>query len=176
MVKPPPDDWFAHAYDPVKAREYYLKTRKLKGRKRGSAQPVGISVATKAPAKGLPAKKKLTPQELAQKRKAAAERVQNIKKKLAELNTRLKEKMAEAREAEAKAKRGPTAAEKAEAARESKQYRDKNKQKLANKANGGGGDEKKAEPKVETVESLKQTIAKVQGQLTAAIERQRALG
>lgn len=30
----------SHAYDPVKAHEYYVRTRKLKGRKKGSAKPV----------------------------------------------------------------------------------------------------------------------------------------
>lgn len=29
----------SHKYDPVKAREYYLRTRKLKGRKKGTTTP-----------------------------------------------------------------------------------------------------------------------------------------
>ena len=32
-------DGMAHAYDPVKAHEYYLRTRELKGRKKGTAKP-----------------------------------------------------------------------------------------------------------------------------------------
>lgn len=32
-------DGMAHAYDPVKAHEYYIRTRELKGRKKGQAKP-----------------------------------------------------------------------------------------------------------------------------------------
>lgn len=35
------DDFLAHVYDPVKAREYYLRTRELKGRKKGSKEDPG---------------------------------------------------------------------------------------------------------------------------------------
>lgn len=34
------DDFLQHDYDPVKAREYYLRTRKLKGRKKGITNQV----------------------------------------------------------------------------------------------------------------------------------------
>lgn len=49
------DHFIAHIYDPAKAREYYLRTRELTGRKKGSAiepggPPVGSGVAS-APAK-----------------------------------------------------------------------------------------------------------------------------
>lgn len=33
------EDFLQHEYDPVKAREYYLRTRKLKGRKPAKARP-----------------------------------------------------------------------------------------------------------------------------------------
>lgn len=33
------DDTLVHDYDAIKRREYYLRTRKLKGRKKGSVQP-----------------------------------------------------------------------------------------------------------------------------------------
>jgi uncharacterized coiled-coil protein SlyX len=36
-----PASALSHAYDPAKAREYYLRTRKLKGRKKGSTINVG---------------------------------------------------------------------------------------------------------------------------------------
>lgn len=39
-------------YDPVKAREYYLRTRKLKGRKKGSSRPApGQRVGARPPAR-----------------------------------------------------------------------------------------------------------------------------
>lgn len=40
----------AHAYDPVKARAYYLRTRKLKGRRKAAVQPKRIH-EDEAPAK-----------------------------------------------------------------------------------------------------------------------------
>ena len=88
-----------HAYDPVKAREYYLRTRKLKGRKKAAAKPVGaaasIKLTPKGPPKGLaskPAAKKPTdPKVLAKQRKQAAERVNKLKDELKEVQARLKE-------------------------------------------------------------------------------------
>lgn len=173
-----------HAYDPVKAHQYYLKTRELKGRKKGRA----VLTPAKGPAKGLPAANKLLggkqppgvvktkpvdPKVIQKKRKQIKERIAQIRKELADLNARLKEKMAEAREAEAKEKAGPTTAEKADAARESKKYRDKNAQKIANKAAKGAAKEKSApeKPEGDTVESLKADIANVQGRLKAAQQK-----
>lgn len=177
-----------HAYDPVKAHQYYLKTRELKGRKKAGAtllapstpkgQFVGTPGKPKGPAKGLPSvpAKKLDPKKVAAQRKAAVERVKKIKKQLAELNDRLKEKMAEAKAAEAKAKKGPTTAEKAEAARDAKKYRDKNEQKIANKAKKASAAEKTPDkPKEDTVESLRGEIAEVKGRLTAAVTKLRTL-
>ncbi|QGJ89065.1 hypothetical protein SEA_BURLEY_21 [Gordonia phage Burley] len=67
-----------HEYDPVKAREYYLRTRQLKGRK---------PAAGKTPPKGRgPSKAELAKRKLAAKRKA--ERAE-LKKKLAELEVRV---------------------------------------------------------------------------------------
>lgn len=41
---------FHGTYDPVKAREYYLRTRKLKGRKKGSSPPTATKQVAKRPA------------------------------------------------------------------------------------------------------------------------------
>jgi hypothetical protein len=159
-------------YDKTKAHEYYMRTRKLKGRKKGS------QVLVPGPAKGRPmaGTKKPNPQELAKQRALATQRVNEIRGKLAELNTRLKKAMADAKEADQKKKAGPTAADKSKAARESKQYRDKHKTEL--KAKGKKAAEKDTasdKPKADTVESLQKTIAEVKGRLTAALEKQRQL-
>lgn len=154
-------------YDPQKAHEYYLRTRKLKGRKKGSTYTV----------KGPGGKTQtLSAKELAEQKQNSAERVAAIKEKLHKLTSELKKRMADAREAEAKNKKGPTAAEKAEAAREAKKYRDKNKQKLKNKAKSGGGSKKSTSgSKTESVDELKQKVAKVKDILKSAVERQRSL-
>ena len=66
----------SHAYDPVKAREYYLRTRKLKGRTKGSVKP--------ATTKSSPASKAAAKKARAARLKAAAE------KRVFELRVRLK--------------------------------------------------------------------------------------
>jgi|RhiMetStandDraft_4_1073278.scaffolds.fasta_scaffold02163_5 hypothetical protein len=50
--------WLKHEYDPVKAREYYLRTRKLKGRKKKRQQVSNLH--RRLPAKTLPTQSKLT--------------------------------------------------------------------------------------------------------------------
>jgi hypothetical protein len=167
-------------YDPRKAHEYYLRTRKLKGRQPGAAQP---TTPKSGGAKVLPFKKKhtqieqLTPQQLNEQRQYAAARVQQIKEKLTKLNAALKKKMAEAKKAEADAKKPKSAAEKAKAARESKQYRSKHKQQLSTKAKQQRDKDKASgkEPSSNSVEGLKKQIDAAQKSLTAAVARQRAL-
>jgi hypothetical protein len=172
----------AHArapYDPRKAHEYYLRTRKLKGRKSGTAvadfrSGDGKSSYTVKLRDGKTAK--LNEQQLAEQRLYAEARVQSIQKKLVELNKALKEKMAEARKAEAEANKPKTAAEKAKAARDAKKYRDKNQQKLKNaRAKKAAQDKPASEPKPDSVEGLKKTIEKAKKSLDAALERQRSL-
>jgi hypothetical protein len=164
-------------YDPVKAHEYYERTKQLKGRKKGSASTIGGASKPRAA-------------DNQEKKVAAAEQVARLRSKLAQLQAELKKRMAEARKADAKAKKPATAAEKSEAARDAKKYRDKNKQKIkteAKKANAkearksggsGGGTAKGGSSKASgnSVEDLKQTIQQVQTSLRAAVARQRALG
>lgn len=167
-----------HAYDPQKAHDYYVKTRKLKGRKPGKGldglAPQGLGLPqAKGPKKGLASVPKVDPKVKAVQRAAAVKRINALKDKLADLGNRLKERMAEAKKAEADAKKPATAAEKAKSARESAKYRDKNKQKIANKAKKAASEEKA--PKKDTVESLQTEIAEVKGRLTAAVAKLRTL-
>lgn len=50
------DHFIAHVYDPAKAREYYLRTRELKGRKKGM-EVVGEGRAPAQPPAAAPVKK-----------------------------------------------------------------------------------------------------------------------
>ncbi|QJD49597.1 hypothetical protein HWD32_gp19 [Gordonia phage Secretariat] len=68
-----------HEYDPVKAREYYLRTRELKGRKPAAAKPVGKG-------RDAAARAQAAKQKLAAERKAKRQKLQA---KLKELETRL---------------------------------------------------------------------------------------
>lgn len=159
-------------YDPVKAHEYYLRTRQLKGRKKGTSYTVRYQGKTV----------KLSAKELAEQKAYAAKRVTAIKEKLAELNVKLKEALREAQKKQAKSKREaskpPTAAEKSEAARESKKYRDKHKQELATKSRKAAAESRNKTDKTnkeDPVESIQRIIDKVSSNLKAAVARQRAL-
>lgn len=174
LMQPPKSTTIMHrtVYDPVKAHEYYMRTRELKGRRKGSPR------FTVRGAHGETVE--LSGRQLAEQRAYAAKRVNDIKTRLSELSSRLTELRSAARTKEAKSKRdakkAPTAAEKSKAARESKQYREKHQQKLATKRKSGSGS-KSAKPKSETdsVEALESKIAVVKSRLTAAVARQRAL-
>lgn len=69
-----------HEYDPVKAREYYLRTRELKGRR-----PAAVKVGGRAPGGG-PSKAELAKRKLEAERKAEKAKLQA---KLAELEVRV---------------------------------------------------------------------------------------
>jgi len=174
----------AIGYDPAKAHEYYLRTRKLKGRHRGSGeQPAGFAKANEKRHEGAKAK---------QKRELAAT-IQRLEGKLQKLEALIRKRVHEAasedrkgkakKERAAKEKDKPkSAAEKAKAARESEKYRDKNRQKLKNKAKeasgkaGGGSpkDKKKAGSK-HSISDLKALATKVKGQIAVAKQKLAAL-
>jgi hypothetical protein len=176
-------------YDPRKAHEYYIRTRKLKGRKKATSQPFSLArpnrfLATKSPTYTVKLREggtaKLTTQQLTEQKAYAAKRVADIKKNLTELKTKLREMVADAKakkaKSEAEAKKEPTAAEKSKAARESKQYREKHQQEISTKRKTEAKKESaKPKPKTDPVAELEQRITKIQGSLTAAVERQRAL-
>jgi hypothetical protein len=177
-------------YDPVKAHEYYLKTRQLKGRKKGSAKPPptggGKPKATSFTVTSPNGIVKLTPKQFAEQKAYAEARVASIAGKLHKLEAVLHEKMRAAKQSEAKSKKSaadaakpPTAAEKAKAAKASAQYKDKHKTQLAAKAKQAAAKAPKSSPKkshdLNTVEGLKSAINDVKKSLHAAIERQRSL-
>lgn len=203
----PNGDVLVHAgkpYDPKKAHEYYLRTRELKGRKKGQFDPKVANLAKRLAGMSDeqiqqeikkskdPAEKKLIgimlgnrqkkqqvtkPKVTPEQKQAAAHRVVSIRSELADLHKKLKDALAKSRKSAAKAKRGPTKADKSKQAREAKKYRDKNKQKLANKRKAAvSKDKASGKPKADSVDSLKKQIAETKGRLAKAVERQKALG
>jgi hypothetical protein len=163
-------------YDAQKAHEYYMRTRKLKGRKRGSTPPP--TGGDRQPA---------GPAARAQRKKELQQKVQNLEEKLKKLEALIRKKESEARKSEAKKERKAkeadkpdTAAEKAEKARDAEKYRKKNRQKLKAKAKrargkggSGGGSDKPLKDR--SVTDLKKLATRVKGQLAVAKQKLRAL-
>lgn len=170
-----------YVYDPVKAHEYYLRTRQLKGRRK--AQSVLSTHTPRAPRSTTytvrtPSGKtvRVTKQQLDEQKAYAAKRVGEIKQKLQELGAKLRKMKSEAQKKEAaskrEAKKKPTAAEKSKAAKESEKYRKEHKQELKNKAKKTT--KKESAPK-DPVAELEHRVAEIKGRLSAAVAKQRAL-
>lgn len=174
----------AHLYDPSKAHDYYLRTRKLKGRRAGlGKQAVGFERANAQRSEAAKPKQ----------RKELAQRIQNLEKKLKQLEALIRKKeheeASENRKSKAKKERAAkeatkpkTAAEKAEAARDAKKFRDKNQQKLDtkaknanNKSGGGSSPDNKSESKTASVSELKALATKVKGRIAVAKQKLAAL-
>jgi hypothetical protein len=181
-TQPKPELEHVALYDPVKAHEYYLRTRKLKGRKKGKAEPTGVTRAVGAALATRSARRPATNNpQLHRQRQQAAARVSTLRKKLAELNARLKEKEAEKRETEREAKKGPDAADKRKAAKRSKEWRAENQQKVKQQEARRAAKEKSQPAKKsgggeDSIEGIKKAITRVKGALEKAVARQRALG
>ncbi len=128
-------DSLLHEYDPLKRREYYLKNRELKGRRKNGRDDLGeLSRFKTSVATAVKKKSKKTP---AQKRKAVAANLEALKGRLERLREVLRElvKAAKGRSGvkgdEKKSKdREPSklsAKQKAAAKKRSKEYYDKHK-------------------------------------------------
>lgn len=150
-------------YDPVKAHEYYLRVRKLKGR-----EPAAPSFAVTNPISGKTVN--LTGQQLVEQKAYAAKRVADIKRNLAVLGAKLREARAAAKK---KDDGESSAAEKSKARRESKQYRKKHKQEIATKQKRAA--KKTPKRKRSNVEQLEHQVAQIRKRLTAAVAIQKAL-
>jgi hypothetical protein len=171
-------------YDPVKAHEYYIRTRKLKGRKANVALPVTVPTTSKRSKSfqvNLGGKSvKLSEKQLAEQKAAVEKSINEIKKNLAKLGDKLKEAMADAKAKQATSRRNankkPTAAEKSEAARESKKYREKHQQEIGSKSRSRGKKESSSSTsKTDPVAELEDKIVEVKDRLTAAVAKAQAL-
>jgi hypothetical protein len=184
-------------YDPVKAHEYYERTKQLKGRKRGQANTSSGGLSEVLNTGRDPRTGKAMPQihreARAKQRKELSDRIQSLSNKLAKLEAKIREmsheEASEDRKGKAKKERAAkerekpdTAAEKAEKARESKKDRAKNQQETKNKAkeasdkSGGGSSSKtKSGSKASQVSELKALATKVKGQIAVAKQKLAAL-
>lgn len=169
-------------YDPVKAHEYYLKTRHLKGRRKAGPKIPGtgpltskkVQTFTVTNQKGQ--KVVLTQQQLTEQKAYAAHRVQRIVDKLHRLESELHKRISEAKQKQDKANQPETAAEKHAKAQDAKKFRDKHKTELANKEKQAAATKPKStQQKQDSVEGLKRTIETVKAKLLKAVEHQRVL-
>jgi len=175
-------DQLLHAiYDPVKAHEYYVRTRKLKGRQRGHSDD---------PRTGK-TREQIHNDARAKQRQELTQQIANLEAKLVKLEAKIREKehaeASENRKSKAKKERArkeadkpKTAAEKAEAARENKKYRERHKQQLKSdrKKSGtssGGSSHKKSSGSKHSVSDLKALAIKVRGQIAIAKQKLAAL-
>lgn len=176
---------FSIGYDPEKAHEYYLRTRKLHPRQKRGTQPEGFARANQ----------KRHQAALPRQKAELQARITNLSKKLSELDQLIQQKEAVLKRDQATAKatakknskdktpKPQTAAEKAKAARDAKKYRAKNQQKLKNKAKqasntSGGGSSSTKKPKKTSemaIADLKALRTKVKGQLEVAKQKLAAL-
>lgn len=172
-------------YDPLKAHEYYLKTRHLKGRKSGQGKNPVYSLPGFKKSQNrlvtvtLPNGKtfKLTHQQLTEQKVYAAARINHIKQKLAILNTELKKRIAAA-QTQTHVKKPLSPAQKALVNRKAKAYTATNKQKLATKKHQKVGIAKglhSTTTSQKQLAGLRVAIAGAQHALTAAVAKQRAL-
>lgn len=162
----------AHEYDPVKRKEYYERTKKLKGRKGGSSEDGGRTT-TSAPGKTPTPTKNDIPAKTAARQariKAIQERLAHLKDVLADLVEQAKvrsggeaesdkKKPAEATKAEPKTRQEKQKA--AEAARESRK-----------KENPQSESKDEASLRAQVAE-VEQKIADVRAKLKAAIAQAR---
>lgn len=174
--KPPLTHAMPGAYDPIKAHEYYLRMRKLHPRQRGASQPTSSRTGPTRPVSPIhPA----AAVQLARQRQQAAAAVRTLETKLSELKSVLSIKKAALNRSKKAQAVKLTPAEKAKAARDAKQYRQKHKQLLKTKAKArqaGGTKGVINNPRSGSIRQVEAAIQTVQKALTAAKARQQALG
>lgn len=171
-----------HMYDAAKAHEYYLRTRELKGRKPGTAQP-----------KPKHTRAQIAAGARARQRKELAAAINNLQARLQKLEDLIRQRGQEEasvnRKSKAKKERAAkehtkpkSAAEKAKTNRENRKYRDKHKQKLKStskrsgaKSGGGSSGGSAATAKKHSLSELKSLATKVRGQIQVAKQKLAAL-
>jgi hypothetical protein len=183
---------YAVGYDPVAAKKYYEEHKQLKGRRKGSASPLtsprrGASASDPRTGK---TRAEIVKQARTRQRKELSAQIGRLEERFQKLTALIKEREAEERKANHKSKakseraakekdKPKSAADKAEAARDAKKYRDKNQQKLKGKGDdkksGGSSGSKKKGAGKHTVSQLRSLRTKVRGQIAVAKQKLAAL-
>jgi len=159
-------------YDPNKAREYYLRTRKLKGRKAGAGDPQPSERSgSKKPTTGKPrGRPKKSP---AQKRKEAEAEVAALKKRLARLKEVLAElvKGAKARSGvETKTDKAKAKAQQNQDAKSKTPLTAKQKREAAARSKKNYEETKKNNASDKNVQELQEQIKDIKAKIQKALE------
>lgn len=181
----------SHMYDAAYARQYYLRTRKLKGRQPGQAVVKATASTNGHDPRTGKTKARIHNEAVARQKKEISGQIKNLEGKLGKLETLIREKLhkeaSEDRKSTAKKERAAkdadkpkTAAEKADVARQNQKYRDKNQQKLKNdrkedSKSSGSSKDTKAKKSGPSVSDLKALATKVRGQIAVAKQKLAAL-
>lgn len=160
-------------YDPQKAHDYYMRTRKLHPRIKGS-EPAKSS-RSRSTTVGRSKTTNSNPQQLSEQRAYAARRVSELKARLSELTAELHKRLSEARKREADANKGPSTEDKRKAAEASKKYRDTHKQQIANKRKAASGGGSSGGLSSQSTDEIKRAITNTRIKLKAAVAAQRQL-
>lgn len=151
------------AYDPVKAHEYYERTKQLKGRKKGkvSAKPQG-KAPSKTKSSSSPVRRDDTKDAMARVTRLKT-KVSKLQGALSEARAALSERRRKNTKEERKNSDGKTTAEER---RRSKEYRDKHRQELESKrkkdgSSGGSSSSSSKSVSDMTVEELETRIIKI---------------
>ena len=197
---------YAIGYDPVAAKKYYEEHKQLKGRKRGGTKiteddprwnpkTMGNKRGSLTDPRTGKTRDQIAKEARTRQRKELTDRIGSLTKKLDKLKALIKEReskeKSENRKSTAKKERAAkdkdkpdTAAEKAQASRDSEKYRDEHKQELktksksdSKKSDGGSdsGSKKKTGGKHATTSELRSLATKVTGQIAVAKQKLAAL-
>lgn len=161
-------DNLLHAYDPVKAREYYLRTRKLKGRKKGSEDNKGDKNSGSVKPSGTK-KSPVVKKRAKQKRAETEAKVAALKKRLERLKEVLSELVKEAKARSGVKDESPKAkADQNEETKARKPLTSAQKKAQAERAKKAYEKEKKQSPDQELKE-LQEKIKDIRAKIKAAI-------
>jgi len=162
---------YVEGYNPAKAREYYLRTRQLKGRQPGAAP----ATTSKAPAAKAPTKivKKQPPKQSTSTKARVAEmkvRLEKLRKVLRELVKQAKARSgADPKDKKATAgSKKLSAAERKEAAKRSAEYRKKHKSEIENDSV-----DEQAKRLADQIKDVNAKIAKAKADLKASVAKAR---
>lgn len=76
------EEFLSHEYDPVKAREYYLRTRKLKGRQAAAVKPTLDPAITSVEANASAGARRSKAKDLVDRVDAAQKKLEKARRKL----------------------------------------------------------------------------------------------
>lgn len=172
------DDFLKHEYDPVKAREYYLRTRQLKGRRAATpfANP-GRTPANSATTKDQPLPSGPKPNE--PKTKTQAERVAAVQRRLDRLKAALA-LLVEQAKARSGVESDPEPTKKSATSKETAPEKPKSTQEKKEAADKAREARQKENPQSLTaqeqslraeVKQVQEQIAQARAKLQAAVER-----